>query len=80
MGELDAGHRGRGGAVEGLSQHTVGRTRSPLLLVMGAVALVLVIACAAVSGLLARGSTRQREVALKLALGAMSSSAFKKQQ
>ena len=51
-----------------------------MLLVMGAVALVLVIACAAVSGLLARGSTRQREVALKLALGAMSSSAFKKQQ
>jgi predicted permease len=60
---LDPGSKGRP-----ILQH---ETKAPLLALMGMVGLVLMIACANLASLLvARGEARQREIALRLALGA----------
>jgi putative ABC transport system permease protein len=64
-------NRGRGAHVVSMSEEVVGQIRPALVVLLGASGFVLLIACVNVANLLmARGAARQKEIAIRSALGA----------
>jgi len=68
--EYPGADAGKGAGLDSATEQLIGDLRSSLWLLLGAVGFVLLLACVNVANLLlARGAARQREVALRLALG-----------
>jgi predicted permease len=69
--EYPSSNEGSHTRLEPMRDAVVGSTRSPLLVLSGAVALILLIACVNIANLfLSRNSARQKEIAIRFALGA----------